>query len=144
MSVSYDQPNKLVSGGPRPARARAASAELQSLGQPVVPTNLSIAIAKSAKLLDLRGDYDKAASILIETLDSPEAADHPDEVLEALAFLSEIQLSQGKPMSALKSAERALQMEARVGTTDRSSPHLRTARGVLVSCRGKMLEMKET
>ena len=32
MSVSYDQPNKLVSGGPRPARARAASAELQSLG----------------------------------------------------------------------------------------------------------------
>jgi len=110
----------------------------------VAPSNLSTAIAKSAKLLDLRGDSDKAASILIEALDSAEATDHPDEVLEALVFLSEIQLSQGNRMSALMFAERALQMEACVGNTDRPSPHLRNARHVLASCRGKMSEMKET
>jgi Flp pilus assembly protein TadD len=110
----------------------------------VAPTNLSIAIAKSAKLLDLRGDSDKAASILKEGLDSAEATDHPDEVLEALVFLSEIQLSQGDRISAIMSAKRALQMEACVGNTDRYSPHLRTARRVLASCRGKLSEMKET
>ena len=110
----------------------------------MVSTNLSIAIAKSAKLLDLRGDYDGAASILIDGLDSPEAANHPEELLEALALLSEIQLSQGNSIGALQSAERALLMETQVGATDRSSPHLRTARRVAALSRGKMFEMNGT
>jgi len=110
----------------------------------VAPTNLSISIAKSTKLLDLRGDYNRAASILMESLDSPEATNHPEETLEALALLSEIQLCQGNSTSALLTAQRAIQMETQVGTTGQTSPHIGTARRVLIACRGKMSERNDT